>query len=108
MLPRRNWLEGALDRDPLIKSLPKWMGDKIKDALKDSDEKLAEKVIDALPLDDKTKAAVQAVVKGVLQLAKGKTFKVPQAPPGGPDFGPSPQFPKFPGEVIIPGPKFEF
>jgi len=33
---------------------------------------------------------------------------MPEAPPRTPDFGPPPQFPKFPGEVIIPGPKFEF
>ena len=53
--------------------------------------------------------AVQAVVKGVLQLAKGKTFKPPEAPPSRePDFGPKQELPKFPGEVIIPGPKFEF
>ncbi len=106
--PEHNWLEDALDRDPLIRSLPSWMGDKLKGALAEADEKLAEKVIDALPLDDKAKAALQAIVKGLLQRAKGKTWKRPEAPPRGADFGPQQEFPKFPGQVLIPGPKFEF
>jgi len=107
-LPEQNWLEDALKRDPLLKELPRWMRSKVRDALKDGDEKLAEKVIDALPLDDKTKAALQAIAKGLLQMAKGKRFKPPEAPPRAPEPGPPPQFPKFPGEVIIPGPKWEF
>jgi len=41
-------------------------------------------------------------------MAKGRRFKMPEAPPRAPDFGPSPQFPKAPGEVIIPGPKIKF
>ncbi|MBL0220292.1 MAG: hypothetical protein IPQ07_41285, partial [Myxococcales bacterium] len=106
--PEHNWLEDALDRDPLIRSLPSWMGDKVKGALGDADEKVAEKVIDALPLDDKARAALQALVKGLLQRAKGKTWKPPEAPPRGAEFGPQPEFPKSPGQVLIPGPKFEF
>jgi outer membrane protein OmpA-like peptidoglycan-associated protein len=105
---QKNWLEEALKKDPIIKSLPDWARDKVINALKDADEMLAQKAIDALPLDDKTKAAVQAVVKSLLQLAKGKKFKVPEAPPRQPDFGPAPKFPKMPGEVIIPGPTFRF
>ena len=105
---QKNWLEEALKKDPIIKSLPDWARDKVINALKDADEMLAQKVIDALPLDAKTKAAVRAVVKSLLQLAKGKKFKVPEAPPRPPDFGPSPQFPKMPGEVIIPGPTIRF
>jgi hypothetical protein len=107
-IPQRNWLEDALKKDPIIKSLPDWARNKVIDALKDGDEMLAEKIIDALPLDDKTKAAVQAVAKALLQMAKGKKFKVPESPSRQPDFGPSPQFPKMPGEVIIPGPTFRF
>jgi hypothetical protein len=76
--------------------------------LKDGDEMLAEKVIDALPLEGKTKAAVQAIVKSILQMAKGKKFELPipplhELPPSN-----APQFPKAPGEVIIPGPTFRF
>jgi outer membrane protein OmpA-like peptidoglycan-associated protein len=107
-IPQRNWLEDALNKDPIIKSLPDWARDKVIGALKDGDEMLAEKIIDALPLDDKTKAAVQAVAKALLQMAKGKKFKVPESPSREPDFGPSPQFPKMPGEVIIPSPTFRF
>jgi hypothetical protein len=106
-LPQKNWLEDALKKDPIIRGLPDWARDKVIDALKDGDEKLAEKVIDVL-LDDKVKAAVQAVVKSLLQLAKGKKFKMPEAPSRQPDFGPTPGFPKMPGEVIIPGPKIPF
>jgi outer membrane protein OmpA-like peptidoglycan-associated protein len=105
---QRNWLEEALKKDPVIKGLPDWARDKVIDALKDGDEKLAEKVIDTLPLDEKVKGAVQAVVKSLLQLAKGKKFKMPEAPPRQPEFGPTPGFPKMPGEVIIPGPKIPF
>lgn len=107
-IPEKNWLEEALKKDPIIKSLPGWARDKVIDALKDGDEMLAEKIIGALPLDDKTKAAVQAVAKSLLQMAKGKRFKVPESPSRQPDFGPKPEFPKMPGEVIIPGPTFRF
>lgn len=107
-IPEKNWLEEALKKDPIIKSLPDWARGKVIDALKDGDEMLAEKIIDALPLDDKTKAAVQAVAKSLLQMAKGKKFKVPESPSRQPDFGPKPEFPKMPGEVIIPGPTFRF
>jgi outer membrane protein OmpA-like peptidoglycan-associated protein len=107
-IPQRNWVEDALKKDPIIKSLPNWARDKIIDALKDGDEMLAEKIIDSLPLDGKTQAAVQAVVKSILQIAKGKKFEVPIPPLH--DMPPStaPQFPKAPGEVIIPGPTFKF
>jgi hypothetical protein len=107
-IPEKSWLEEALKKDPIIKGLPDWARDKVIDALKDGDEMLAEKIIDALPLDDKTKAAVQAVAKSLLQMAKGKKFKVPESPSRQPDFGPKPEFPKMPGEVIIPGPTFRF
>jgi outer membrane protein OmpA-like peptidoglycan-associated protein len=107
-MPQKNWLEDALKNDPIIKSLPDWARNKVIDALKDGDEMLAEKIIDALPLDDKTKSAVQAVAKSLLQMAKGKKFKVPESPSRQPDFGPKPEFPKMPGEVIIPGPTFRF
>jgi outer membrane protein OmpA-like peptidoglycan-associated protein len=107
-LPQHNWLQNALDRDPLLRSLPKWVGDKVKGALADADEMAAEKIIDALPLDDKVKAALQALTKGLLQRAKGKTWKPPETPARGNDAGPPPEFQKMPGEVLIPGPKIEF
>ena len=105
---RKSWLEDALRKDPLIKGLPDALRDKAIDALKDADEKLAEKIIDGLPVDAQKKAMLQAVVKRLLQVAKGKTFEVPQPPPRSPEFGPSPSFPKMPGEVIVPGPTFRF
>ena len=75
-----DWLRDALDRDPLIRSLPDFARDKVKDALKDADEKLADAAIGALPLDPKTKAAVKAVVDSLLKLAKGQRFKMPTPP----------------------------
>jgi outer membrane protein OmpA-like peptidoglycan-associated protein len=107
-IPRKSWLEDALEKDKVIKELPDWMRKKVIDALKNGDEVLAEKVIDSLPLDNTTKAAVQAVVKSILKMAKGEKFKIPESPPRQPDFGPKPEFPKFPGEVIIPGPTFRW
>jgi len=108
-ITEKNWLEEALKNDPIIKKLlAGWMRDSVIDALKDGDEMLAEKIIDALPLDDKTKTAIQAVAKSLLQMAKGKKFKVPEPPSRQSDFGPKPEFPKMPGEVIIPGPTIRF
>ena len=106
----KEWLKDALERDDLVKSLPKWMRDKVVDALKDGDEKLAEKVIDALPLDGKVKAAVQAVAKSILQMLKGKTFTPPTPQPPQYQQPPStaPPFPSMPGQVIIPGPTFRW
>jgi hypothetical protein len=75
-----DWLRQALDRDPLIRSLPGFARDKVKDALKDADEKLADTAIGALPLDPTTKAAVKAVVDALLKLAKGQRFQMPTAP----------------------------
>ncbi len=106
----RNWLEEGLKRDKLVRSLPKWMQDKVVDGLKDGDEMIADKVIDALPIDDKKKAAIKAIAKSLLQMAKGKKFTAPSPPPRGmdPTIPPFPGFPKMPGEVIIPGPTFRF
>jgi hypothetical protein len=104
--PSGEWLEEALKRDKLLKELPDWAREKAIDALKDADEAAAEKIIDALPWDAKTKGAATAVLKSLLQLAKGKKFKLPEAPPGtrAPDWGKAPDFQKMPGQVIIPGP----
>ena len=106
-IPQRNWLEDALRNHPIIKSLPVWARDKVIDASKDGDEVLAEKVIDPLPLDDKTKAVVQAVVKSLLQIAKGKKFEVPTPPLYEMPPSAAPTVPKAPGEVI-PGTTFRF
>ncbi len=105
----KNWLEEGLKRDPLLKKLPDWMRDKVVDGLKDADEKVAEKVIDSLPIGAKEKAALKAVAKSILQLLKGKKFKMPTPPPRGMDPTIPPyKFPKMPGEVIIPGPVIRF
>jgi outer membrane protein OmpA-like peptidoglycan-associated protein len=107
-LPRRNWFKEGLKNDPIVKSLPDWARKKVIDALEDGDEMLAEKVVDALPLDDKAKAAVQAIVKSLLKLAKGQSFTMPESPPPGRDPLPKTEFPKSPGQVIIPGPVWHF
>jgi hypothetical protein len=81
----------------------------VVDGLKDADEKAAEKIIDALPLDEKEKVALKSVAKSILQLLKGKKFKMPTPPPPGMDpTAPTPKFPKMPGEVIVPIWKGEF
>ena len=108
--PTGEWLEDALKRDKLLKELPDWAREKAIDALKDADEAAAEKIIDALPWGSQEKAAATAILKSLLQLAKGKTFKVPEAPPGtrAPDWSKQPDFQKSPGQVIIPGPIWRF
>ena len=110
LTPSGEWLEEALKKDKLLKELPGWAREKAIDALKDADEMAAEKIIDALPWDAKTKGAATAVLKSLLQLAKGKKFKMPEAPPGtrAPDWGKAPDFQKMPGQVIIPGPVWHF
>ena len=96
------WLEDALKKDPLLKELPDWARKKAIDALKDADEIAAEKIIGALPWDDKTKAAATAAIKSILQLAKGKKFKVPDAPTvPAPEWQKLPDLPKAPGEKIF-------
>jgi len=105
----KNWLEEGLKRDPLLKKLPDWMRDKVVDGLKDADEKIAEKVIDSLPIGGKEKTALKALAKAILQSLKGKKFKMPTPPlPGMDPTIPQPKFPKMPGEVIIPGPVIRF
>jgi hypothetical protein len=102
-VPSQEWLEEALKRDPLLKKLPDWARVKAIDALKDADELAAEKIIDALPWDDKTKAAATAAIQSVLQLAKGRKFKMPDAPPAtrAPEWQKLPDLPKAPGETIF-------
>jgi hypothetical protein len=109
-VPSGEWLEDALKRDKLLKELPEWARKKAIDALKDIDETAAEKIIDALPWGGQEKAAAIAVLKSLLQLAKGKRFKLPEAPPGArqPEWQKLPEGPKMPGEVIIPGPVWRF
>lgn len=102
----KNWLEEGLKRDKLIHLVPSKYRDKVVNALKDGDEKLADFIIDKIPLDSKYKAAVKAVVKSVLQLAKGKTFKMPpdkswrQSPFESPEHSPFKPY-KAPGEKIF-------
>jgi outer membrane protein OmpA-like peptidoglycan-associated protein len=104
----RNWLEEGLKRDPLIRKLPDWAREKVIDALKDADEKAAEKIIDALPLDAKEKAALKAAVKSILQLLKGKRFEMPVPPLHEPPPPPFEGFPKMPGEKIFTLPPIRF
>ena len=109
-IPNREWLKNALENDSIIRSLPQGIRGKAVDALKDADEKVAEKIIDSLPLDGKAKAALQAVVKSLLEMAKGKTFTPPTPQPPQYQQPPSvtPNFPSAPGQVIIPGPTWRF
>jgi outer membrane protein OmpA-like peptidoglycan-associated protein len=107
-IPQRNWLEEALKKDKLVNSLPDFARDGVISALKDGDEKLAEKIIDALPLEAEAKQAVQAIVKSLLQLAKGKKFEPTGNDPNNPATQPLPTFPKMPGQVIIPLKTWEF
>jgi hypothetical protein len=104
------WLEEALKKDPLLKELPEWARSKAIDALKDADEMAAEKIIDALPWDDKTKAAATAAIQSILQLAKGRRFKLPEAPPNPrvPDWSKPIDVPKAPGEQIFMLPPIRF
>jgi hypothetical protein len=79
--PKHEWLEDALKKDPVLKALPDWARDKAIGALKDIDETAAEKIIDALPWDGQTKTAALAAIKALLETAKGRKFKLPEAPP---------------------------
>ena len=100
------WLETALKQDPLLKALPNWARDKAIDGLKDIDETIAEKIIDALPWESGTKEAATAALKALLQTAKGKKFEMPVAPPNPrlPDWTKPQDFQAAPGQVIIQGP----
>jgi hypothetical protein len=108
--PSQEWLEEAFKRDDLLKQLPAWAREKAIGALKDADELAAEKIIDALPWDGKTKAAATAAIKSVLQLIKGRTFKMPEAPPATrqPEWQPLPEMPSAPGEKIFQLPPIRF
>ena len=100
------WLEDALRGDPLLKELPNWAREKAIDGLKDIDETIAEKIIDALPWESGTKEAATAALKALLQTAKGKKFETPVAPPNPrlPDWTKPQDFQAAPGQVIIQGP----
>ena len=100
---QREWLKSALEQDPLLKTLPPFVRNKAIDAGKDLDETAAEKVIDALPIDGAYKPAVQAAVKALLQMLKGKKFTEPVPQPPQYQMPPSvaPPFPKAPGEKIF-------
>ena len=101
------WLENALQSDPLLKELPDWAREKAIDGLKDIDETIAEKIIDALPWESRTKAAATAALKALLQTAKGKKFEIAAGAPrprASPDWSKQPDFQPAPGQVIIPGP----
>ena len=108
--PNGEWLEEALKRDKLLKALPDWARSKAIDALKDADETAAEKIIDALPWDGQTKGAATAILKSLLQLAKGKRFVMPDAPTATrqPEWQKLPEGPSMPGETIIKGPVWRF
>ncbi len=106
--PSREWLEEALKKDDLLKQLPKWARDKAIDGLKDADETVVDKVIDAVPWDDKAKTAAKAALKALLKTFKGQKFKPPEPPARSPEFGPEREFPKMPGEHIFKAPPIRF
>jgi outer membrane protein OmpA-like peptidoglycan-associated protein len=106
--PSRSWLEDALKRDQLLKQLPGWAREKAIDGLKDMDETVVDKVIDAVPWDDTQKAAAKAALKALLKTLKGQKFEMPKPPPRGAEFGPEPEFPKAPGEKIFKLPPIRF
>jgi hypothetical protein len=108
--PKGEWLEDALKRDPVLKALPDWARDKAIGALKDIDETAAEKIIDALPWDGQTKGAALAAIKALLETAKGRRFKLPEAPPNPrlPDWQKPIESTKAPGEHIFTLPPIKF
>ena len=106
--PTRDPIEEALDRDPLLRSLPKFVRDPLKDALKRGDEMLVDEAVDALNVDGKTKNAVKAAAKALLRILRGEKWKPPIPPLHEPPPSNAPPFPKMPGEVIIPGPTWRF
>ncbi len=106
--PTRDPIEEALDRDPLLRSLPKFMRDPLKDALKRGDEALVDKAVDAFNADGTTKNAIKAAAKALLRILRGEKWKPPIPPPNEPPPSNAPPFPKVRGEVIIPFPKWEF
>jgi outer membrane protein OmpA-like peptidoglycan-associated protein len=101
-------LEDALDRDPLLRSLPKWMRGPIKKAIKTADEKMADAAIDAMDTGGLNKGALKAAVKAVLQSLKGGKYKPPTPPPRQMPDSPERKFPKMPGEKIFDFELFKF
>ncbi len=109
-MTKHEWLQDALRKDPVLKALPDWARDKAIGALKDADEMAAEKIIDALPWDAKTKSVALAAIKSVLELAKNRTFKMPEAPPNPrlPDWQKPIESTKAPGEMNLMSPPIKF
>jgi hypothetical protein len=101
--PSREWIQEHLKKDPILKALPDWARDAAIDALKDADEIAAEKIIDALPWEAKTKEMATAAIKTVLQQLKGRTMKIPPAPPATrtPEWQNLPEQPSVPGTTIF-------
>ncbi|UYQ93543.1 DUF4157 domain-containing protein [Chitinophaga horti] len=108
-LPRKTPIEAWAEDDPLLKTLlTPGLKKELIDAIKDGDEIIAEKILDALPIEDKLKSALKATAKGLLQWAKGKRWTPPEPPlhpmpPSG-----APPYQPAPGETIIPGPSLKF
>ena len=69
---------------------------------------MVDKVIDAVPWDDKAKTAAKAALKALLKTFKGQKFKPPEPPARSPEFGPEREFPKMPGEHIFKAPPIRF
>lgn len=102
----KDWLEEALKENGLVRQVPEKYRQKVVNVLKTGDEKLADTIIDSLPIDDQYKPAVKAAVKSVLQMIKGKSFKMKpepswrQSPFEPPDHSPWKPY-KAPGEKIF-------
>jgi len=101
-------IEDALNRDPLLRALPKFSRDAVKDALKSGDETLADMALDALNTDDQTKSAIKVAVKALLQTLKGQKWKTPTPPLHEPPPSNMPEMPKAPGEQILTLPPIRF
>lgn len=107
-IPRYTPIEGLLRDDPLINKLPKDIRDKVIDAAKDLDETAADKILDLLPLGGEEKEAVKAVVKSLIQLAKGKKWTPPVPPPYEMPPSGAPKYEPAPGEKIFKLPAIKF
>lgn len=95
-----------LDGNKLTKKAYDAAIDGLTDAIYTADEKIAEKVIDLIPLDDSYKGALKALAKALLKTAKGEKWVPPQPPPY--ELPPGPKYEPAPGEKIFKFPPIRF
>ncbi|WP_394821693.1 hypothetical protein [Pendulispora albinea] len=101
-------VDRALESEPVLRALPPFLQEPVRDALRTLDETLLDQAIDVLTIDDGAKSVIRTAAVAALKLAKGQTFEALTPPLHEIPPSVAPPVPSAPGETIFTLPIIKF